>query len=223
MAAPVDLAALSHEEEAFFFVVQHGDAGLDHVGQRHALFALSGVADAVDLVQHRGILGDGGVDGQRAAALAAQRGVFISGIHHGEAVFLGQREQVVLRAVLAVRLEERAAAQEVQRRAGHALQGDVVVLVAALGLGIVGRGGGVVQRHAGDDANLLAGFLGILGDEFEGLGEVNVVVQNAGKRLVAGRHGGGGGSGVRAEGGSVVGGHQADVLKAGEGKRRGNG
>ena len=223
VAAPVDLAALSHEEEAFFVVVQRGDASLDHVGQGHALFAFSGATDAVDLVQHRGILGDGGVDGQRAAALAAQRGVFISGIHHGEAVFLGQREQVVLRAVLAVRLEERAAAQEVQRRAGHALQGDVVVLVAALGFGVVGRGSGVVKRHAGDDADLLAGFLGILGDEFEGLGQVNVVVQDAGKGLVAGRHGSGGGSGIRAEGGSVVGSHQADVLKAGEGERRGNG
>ena len=60
-------------------------------------------------------------------------------------------------------------------------------------------------------------------DRFEGLGQVNVVVQDAGKGLVAGRHGSGGGSGVRAEGGSVVGGHQADVLKAGEGERRGNG
>ena len=44
-------------------------------------------------------------------------------------------KQAVLRAI-AVGLEERAAAQEVQRGAGHALQGDVVVLVAALRLGV---------------------------------------------------------------------------------------
>ena len=119
-------------------------------------------------------------------------------------------------------LQIAAARQVVQGRAGDALHSDVVVVVAAGLLGVVGRRGGMVQGHAGDDADLVARLLGIFGDELKGRGEGHVVIDDAGKRLFAGGHRSRGGSRIRTEGGRIVGGNQAQRLKAREAQIRRN-
>ena len=119
-------------------------------------------------------------------------------------------------------LQIAAARQVVQGRAGDALHGDLIVVVAAGLLGVVGRRCGVVHGHAGDDADPVAGLLGVLGDELEGGGQGHVVVDHAGQGLLTGGHGGGGGGGVRAEGGCVVGGHHAQIGELGEAQVGGN-
>ena len=80
----------------------------------------------------------------------------------------------------------------------------------------------MVQGHAGDDADLVARFLRVLGDELEGGGQGHIVVDDAGQGLFTGGDGGGGGGGVRAEGGCVVGGHHAQIGEGGEAQVCGN-
>ena len=76
----------------------------------------------------------------------------------------------------------------------------------------------MVDVHGGDHANLIA-FLGVqlFSDGLVGhIAGPGAHIDDAALGLVAGGDGGGGGSGIRAEGGAVVGGHAAHLREAGK-------
>ena len=95
---------------------------------------------------------------------------------------------------------------------------DLVVVLAGLLMGVEGSRGGVVDVHGGHHAHLVA----LLGVQLLGNGLIGYIagpgahVDDTALGLVAGGNGSGRGSGVRAEGGAVVGGHAAHMGEAGE-------
>jgi len=116
VAAPIDLAALGHQEEAVF-VVKVANSGRHDFGQRQRIPALGRDAAAVDLILHGVVLIGIGHDGQRTAAFGVQGADVLIGVNHVEAIFCGNLIQVFLGSV-AIGLVPVAAADEVQRRSG---------------------------------------------------------------------------------------------------------
>ena len=212
MAGPVDLAALGHHEEGLL-VAQALDALLDVVGE--APLALSGV----ELVVHGVTVGQSLGDDEDVARIDTQGlGVGLRG-GHGVASLCGELVEVGLVLVLVGGGKPRAAGEELKAGLGHLLADCVVVLAAVL-VSVEGSRGGVVHVDRGEYADLVA-LLGVqlLGNGLERLGQgLGVHVDGARLGLVARGDGGRGGSGVRAEGRGVIGGHAAHMGEAHEGK-----
>ena len=95
---------------------------------------------------------------------------------------------------------------------------DLVVVLPGLLVGVEGSRGGVVDVHGGHHAHLVA----LLGVQLLGNGLIGHIagpgahVDDTALGLVAGGNGSGRGSGVRAEGGAVVGGHAAHLRELGK-------
>ncbi len=225
VAGPVDLAAFHHHEETLLIAFQGADACGGHFGQAQVPAAFG---QAIDFVFHGLAVPQLGGDGQHAAFLSADGPDSLVGVVQGEAVLLGDFQQILLGLVRAGGLQEAAAAQEIHHVAGQALHGDVIIGAALGGFGIVGRGGGMVQGHAGDHAHLHAGFLGIFGDDLVSVLGVGLKallalliahVDAARQDAVAGGHGGGGGGAVRGKAGGIIGEHLAGHRESGEAQR----
>ena len=98
------------------------------------------------------------------------------------------------------------------------LHADLIVVLAGLLVCIEGSRGGVVNIHRGNNANLVALLLmellrnGLIGH----IAGPGAHIDDTALGLFAGGDGGGGGSGVRAEGGAVVGGHAAHLRELGK-------
>ena len=215
VAGPVDLAALTHHEEAVV-VVQHLDALLHVVSQRpHVLGAVQlvghGVAVGQILVHQNGLLG-----------ISAHSLGLLVGHGHGVAGFLGQIIQVVL-VLLFTGGRQQAAAGKVVKVGGDQLLADLIVVVAAGLVGVESRGSGVVEVDGRDDTDFPVFLvLKLLGNGLIGSGAGLVHVDGAGIGLVSGGNGRGGGGGVGAEAVGVVSNsgtyrlkiHKVEVLRA---------
>ncbi len=124
---------------------------------------------------------------------------------------------VVGNIAAAVHLLELAAGKVLKAGVGQ-FHADLVVVAAAVLVCIEGSRGGVVDVHGGHHAHLVA----LLGVQLLGNGLIGHIagpgahVDDTALGLVAGGNGSGRGSGVRAEGGAVVGGHAAHMGEAGE-------
>ena len=209
MAGPVDLAALTHHEEAGL-VVQHLDTLLHIVGQGpHVVGAVDLIGDGVGVGQV--LLDDDGLVGVGADGVGL--GV---GAGHGVAGLLSQLVQVGLVALTSGGVQQ-AAAGEVVEVGLHHLQADLIVAAAAGLVGVEGGGGGVVQVDGSDHADLIAllGFQ-LLGDGLVLHGAGLVHIDGAGVGLVSGGNGRGGGGGVGGEGVGVEGDGGAHALKVHE-------
>ena len=209
VAGPVDLAGLGHQEEALL-VVQQFNALFDIVGQLPlAVGSVHGVVHGLAIAQ---ILGND----QGLACTGGQSRCTGLGSDH-VVTGVGSHGMVVGAGTVAVHLLELAAGKVL--KAGICqLHADLVVVLAGFLVGIEGSGGGVVDVHGGDDAHLIA----LLGVQLFGDGLVGHIagprahIDDTALGLVAGGDGGGGGSGVRAEGGAVIGGHAAHLREAGK-------
>ena len=200
VAGPVDLARLGHHEEAVG-VIQHFDALADVVGQ----LPLAG--GGVDGVVHGG--GVGALLGDDQGLVAGLQGSG-AGLGGDQLVALGDGHVVVGDGAAAGILE--VAAGKVLKAAVGQLLADLVVVLAAGLMGVEGGGGGVVDVDGAQDADLVALLaVQLLGDGLEGdVAGPGGHVDDAGLGLFARSDGGGGGSGVGAEGGGVIGGDAAD-------------
>ena len=209
VAGPVDLAGLGHHKEALF-VVQQLDALFDIVGQLPlAVGSVHGVVHGLAIAQ---ILGN---DQGLACTGGQSRCTGLSSDHVVTCV--GSHGMVVGAGTVAVHLLELAAGK-VLKAGVCQFHADLVVVLAGLLVGIEGSGGGVVDVHGGDHANLIA-FLGVqlFSDGLVGhIAGPGAHIDDAALGLVAGGDGGGGGSRIRAEGGAVVGGHAAHLREAGK-------
>ena len=209
MAGPVDLAGLGHQEETLL-VVQQLDALLDVVGQLP--LARGGVHGVVHGLAVGQCLGD---DEGLACTSLEGSGVCLTG--DDVVAVLGSDLVVVGAGAVAVHLLELAACEVLEAGDGQLLADGIVVLAGLL-MSVEGGGSGVVDIDRGDDAHLVA----LLGVQLFGNGLIGHIagpgahVDDAALSLVAGSNGGCGGSGVRAEGGAVVGGHTAHGGEAGE-------
>ena len=209
VAGPVDLAGLGHQEEALL-VVQQLDALFDVVGQLPlAVGSVHGVVHGLAVAQ---ILGND----QGLACTGGQGSCTGLGGDH-VITGVGSHGVVIGAGAIAVYLLELAAGK-VLKAGVCQLHADLVVVLAGLLVGIEGSGGGVVDVHGGDDTHLIA----LLGVQLFGDGLVGHIagprahIDDAALGLVAGGDGGGSGSGIRAEGGAVVGGHAAHLREAGK-------
>ena len=209
VAGPVDLAGLGHQEETLG-VIQQLDALLDVIGQLP--LACSGVHGVVHGLAVCQILGN---DQGLACACGQGGSACLRGDHI--VACLSSHLVVVGAGAVAVHLLELAAGK-VFKAGVCQLHADLVVVLAGLLMSVEGGGSGVVDVDRGDDAHLVA----LLGVQLFGNGLIGHIagpgahVDDAALGLVAGSNGGCGGSGVRAEGGAVVGGHAAHGGKAGE-------
>ena len=221
MTGPIDLAALAHHEETVF-IVEYTDARIDVVRQRENIPAARALARTVDFIGKCLPAHDIRVNRQYAVALAVQRADSFVGVRQRPAVLRSQVKQVLLRAI-AVRHDEGAARKIVKRCTCQALHGDVIVLITGSRLGVVGRRSRVVQRHAGDDADLFPRLFRVFGYELQRRFQIHIVVDDAGERFFSRRHRGCGRGGVRAEGRGIVGRHHAQIREAGEAQLSRNG
>ena len=209
VAGPVNLTGLGHHKEALL-VVQQLDALLDVVGQLPlAVGSVHGVVHGLAVTQ---ILGND----QGLACTGGQSRCTGLGSDH-VVTGVGSHGMVVGAGTVAVHLLELAAGK-VLKAGVCQFHPDLVVVLAGLLVGIESSGGGVVDVHGGDDANLIA----LLGVQLFSDGLVGHIagprahIDDTALGLVAGGDGGGGGSGVRAEGGAVIGGHAAHLREAGK-------
>ena len=209
MAGPVDLAGLGHQEEALG-VVQQFDALLHIVGQLP--LAVGGIQGVVHGLAVRQVLGD---DEGLACTGSQGSGVGLGG-DHVIAGLCGNFVVVGAGAVTVHLLE--LAAGKVLKAGVCQLHADLIVVLAAVLVGIERSRGGVVDVDGGDHAHLIALLaVQLLSDGLIGhIAGPGAHIDDTALGLVAGGDGGRGRSGVRAEGSAVVGGHAAHLREAGE-------
>ena len=208
VAGPVDLAGLSHQEEALL-VFQKLDALLDVVGQLP--LASGGIHGVVHGLAVGQILGDD-------EGLARTGGQGCGPGLGGDDVVAGLCGNFVVvgAGAVAVHLLELAAGKVLEAGIGQ-LDADLVVVLAGALVGVECGWGGMVDVDGGHDADLVVLLpVQLLGDGLIGhIAGPGAHVDDAALGLVTGGDGGRRGGGVRAEGGAVVGGHAADF---GEGR-----
>ena len=209
VAGPVDLAGLHHHKEAVA-VVQQLNALADIVGQLP--LSRSGIHGVVHGLAVGQILGN-----DQGLACPGLQGSS-TGLG-GDNVVTGLCSHLVVvgAGAIAVHLLELAAC-EILKSGVCQLHTDLIVVLAGLLVCIEGSRGGVVNIHRGNNANLVALLLmellrnGLIGH----ITGPRAHIDDTALGLFAGSDGGSGGSGVRAEGGAVVGGHTAHFRELGK-------